>query len=163
MKNKKGAIGLIVGIIVALVVVGGIAYVSINNGDSTETPSDADDSDSNSGNSVGDGWCTGDFAEDIYSSIQEGGVEVKIIEARATGLENYKGKIACHAYVKAESTANGQTITSEADVYSYSQSQNKEDLDAWVLTRIIVSGKLFTYDYHWENGECIEGNGCEFS
>lgn len=167
--NRKGGLFLIVGLIILVAFAGGVYYAGTL-GDSSDSESESEAETIITGEvvkenvvsgSILDGeWCSGDYAQEIYGLANQGN-EVKIIEAKALGFKEYDGRTACHVYVKAEVNADGQVIVSKANVYSYAQAKDVDSLDAWILSETSMSGQVYNYDYYWNNGQCVEGNGCD--
>jgi hypothetical protein len=152
--NNRGIGTLIVVLIIsAVVVAGGLVYL-VSNMDS-EDKEGSNSGDSGSGNSGSD-WCDSNWVKEVYSA-NSNSQGTKILETKSLGFSNYKGKSACHGYVKLETEAGDQKIISEIDVYGYDYDKG----DSWIISKTTFSGQTINYEYHWKNGECIEGNGCD--
>ena len=154
--NQKGlALLLIIGFLVVAAIAGG-TYLVMN---SDEMENDDE---------IGDlaDWCTSNYAKEIaeyfphYSPMSDG-YNFEIIETRALGFVNYKGRNACHVYTKSEESDEGYTSTSENDFYLYSYS-SREELDGWLVVITVSGGQTFNYEFNFENSECVGGSGCDF-
>ncbi|MDO8468090.1 MAG: hypothetical protein Q7S56_04055 [Nanoarchaeota archaeon] len=127
--NKKGALGLIIGIVVAVLVVGGISYFAFSgssddnivNGTSGGGSGSGASSGGNSGSSSGSG---------------EGSISSSWCSANRGTIETFKGRQACH------------TSTLSGEVYTYII-----DKDYWV-----IQSQAYNYESHFINGKATELN-----
>lgn len=167
--DRKGAAGLIIGIVVAVVVLGivvlGAAAIG-KKGNSPEVNSDSDStgaipqgaSESNQERGSGLWWCvTGKDDPQIRALVEQDGIDS--IEGGVVGTTTYDGRTACHAMYSG-SVQGGQAQFS-VDAYVYQPAVESGTGDAWIIVTTSAQGFSFDMDYHWEDGMCIEGKGCD--
>ena len=159
MMNKKGALGLIIGIVVAVLVIGGVSYFAFSgnsdddivNGSSGVGSGSGASGGTSGGSSGGTGssgssgsissWCTSGSSpgKDLVSS----GEDVEIIKNKVDGIKTFKGKPACLFEYDIKTTKG----IIENDIYTYAPG------DAWVVTSPGGGGSV---EYHWVDGVCTE-------
>lgn len=171
--NAKGFVPLIIIALVAAAAIGGGTYLAVTANSNAEAKAAGTanaetqaEASSETGvqthvnvNAALD-WCSGDYAEQIHAATSTES-NFQILEAKAHGFVEYKGRTACHIYTKSEVNAGGQKATTETNYYIYNHANGQSDLDGWLITKTVTAGQTFQYEFNWDNGECIGGSGCE--
>ncbi len=144
--NKKGALGLIIGIVVAVLVIGGVSYFAFSG--------NSDDDIVNGSSGVGSG--SGESGGTSGSSESNGDISIWCYQlgpgvGSVVGIENYRGVQTCHTQKTVGPTTK--------DFYFISHSTNSDNY--WNVDSYAgLGGK---YETHYNNGKCIEYSCSSYS